>query len=97
MIFLFRRINSHGSTDKSGDCSASSIRNQAATTEIRPAVRDRGLFLITISTSWPSAVRNVISRHGEAVELVVGQRRDLRQSMPSFSAAADEVAIESTS
>ena len=47
----FRRINSHGSTDKSGDCSASSIRNQAATTEIRPAVRDRGLFLITISTS----------------------------------------------
>ena len=65
MIFLFRRINSHGSTDKSGDCSASSIRNQAATTEIRPAVRDRGLALISICTSWSSAVGNVISRSTE--------------------------------
>jgi hypothetical protein len=39
--------------------------SDAATTEIRATARDRGFLRMTISTSWSSAVRNVISRSTE--------------------------------
>jgi hypothetical protein len=45
--------------------SRSAHAGYAATTEIRAAVRERGFFRITISTSWSSAVRNVINRSTE--------------------------------
>jgi hypothetical protein len=65
------------------------MKPQATITEIRAAVLDRGFFRITISTSWSSAVRNVISRSTETPSSLWFASADtFGWFAPSFSAAA---------
>lgn len=48
-----------------GGVRGQTVSVQAATTLMRPERRERGFRLITIRTSWSSAVRKVISRSTE--------------------------------